>query len=416
MSGEALAGPGGYGIDPTVLRTFAAEVKDVHALGCQLALVIGGGNIFRGLEGADSFGIDRATGDYMGMLATVINALALQAGLEQVGVPTRVLSAIEIKEVAEPYIRRRATRHLEKGRVIIFARGHRQSLLHHRHGGEPPCDGDRRAGHLQGDPRRRCLRQRSAEESQSRPLRSAHLHRRAEPAPAGDGSTACPLCMDNGLPILVFNMLQSGNIKRAVVGRADRNNGPRRSRAMTAEVLESLKTELDKTHAALKKELSHVRTGRASTALLEGVHVDYYGTRTPLNQLASLSAPEASLLVIQPYDKSVMQAIEKAIQTSELGLNPQNDGKLIRIPIPPLTEERRRDLVKHVRKVAEEFRVGARNHRRESLEMLKELEKDKDITEDDRRHADQKVEAMTKECLERLEKTLKLKEDEIMAV
>jgi ribosome recycling factor len=185
---------------------------------------------------------------------------------------------------------------------------------------------------------------------------------------------------------------------------------------MTAEVLENLKTELDKTHSALRKELSHVRTGRASTALLEGVHVEYYGTRTPLNQLATLSAPEPSLLVVQPYDKSVMSAIEKAIQSSELGLNPQNDGKLIRIPIPPLTEERRRDLVKHVRKVAEEFRVGARNHRRDALEMLKELEKDKDITEDDRRHADQKVEAMTKECLERLEKTLKLKEDEIMAV
>jgi len=185
---------------------------------------------------------------------------------------------------------------------------------------------------------------------------------------------------------------------------------------MTAEVLENLKTELDKTHAALKKELSHVRTGRASTTLLEGLHVDYYGTRTPLNQLASLSAPEASLLVIQPYDKSVIQAIEKAIQTTELGLNPQNDGKLIRIPIPPLTEERRKELVKHVRKVAEEFRVGARSHRRDSLEMLKELEKDKDITEDDRRHADQKVETMTKECLERLEKTLKAKEDEIMAV
>jgi len=185
---------------------------------------------------------------------------------------------------------------------------------------------------------------------------------------------------------------------------------------MTAEVIENLKTELDKTHAALKKELSHVRTGRASTALLEGIHVDYYGTRTPLNQVASLSAPEPSLLVIQPYDKSVIQAIEKAIQTSDLGLNPQNDGKLIRIPIPPLTEERRRELVKHVKKVAEEFRVGARNHRRDALEMLKELEKDKDINEDDRRHADQKVEAMTKECLERVEKTLKAKEDEIMAV
>lgn len=185
---------------------------------------------------------------------------------------------------------------------------------------------------------------------------------------------------------------------------------------MTAEVLESLKVELDKTHAALKKELSHVRTGRASTALLEGLHVDYYGTRTPLNQLASLSAPEASLLVVQPYDKSVITAIEKAIQTSELGLNPQNDGKLIRIPIPPLTEERRRELVKHVRKVAEEFRVGARNHRRDSLEMLKELEKDKSITEDDRRHAAEKIEALTKEYVERVEKVLKVKEDEIMAV
>ena len=185
---------------------------------------------------------------------------------------------------------------------------------------------------------------------------------------------------------------------------------------MTAEVLENLKTELDKTHAALKKELSHVRTGRASTALLEGVHVDYYGTRTPLNQLASLSAPEASLLVIQPYDKSVMQAIEKAIQTSDLGLNPQNDGKLIRIPIPPLTEERRRELVKHVKKVAEEFRVGARNHRRDALEMLKELEKDKEITQDDHRHAHDKVEAITKEFVERVDKMVKTKEDEIMAV
>ncbi len=122
--------------------------------------------------------------------------------------------------------------------------------------------------------------------------------------------------------------------------------------------------------------------------------------------------------VIQPprVAESVVQAIEKAILTSDLGLTPTNDGKVVRIPIPPLTEERRRDLVKHVKKLAEDYRVSMRNHRRDSLEMLKELEKDKDITEDDRRHADQKVEAMTKECLERLEKTLKLKEDEIMAV
>ena len=185
---------------------------------------------------------------------------------------------------------------------------------------------------------------------------------------------------------------------------------------MTGEVLESTRQDMEKTLGALRKELSHVRTGRASTALLEGITVDYYGTRTPLNQLATLSAPEASLLVVQPYDKGVIGAIEKAIQSSDLGLNPLNDGKLIRIPIPPLTEERRRDLVKHVRKLAEDYRVSMRSHRRDSLEMLKTLEKDKDITEDDRRHAAEKIEALTKDYVERVEKILKGKEDEIMAV
>jgi ribosome recycling factor len=185
---------------------------------------------------------------------------------------------------------------------------------------------------------------------------------------------------------------------------------------MTGEVLDSAKQDMEKTIGALKKELSHVRTGRASTALLEGITVEYYGAKTPLNQVATLSAPEATLLVIQPYDKSVIQAIEKAIQMSDLGLNPLNDGKLIRIPIPPLNEERRRDLVKHVRKLAEDYRVSMRAHRRDSLEMLKELEKEKDITEDDRRHAAEKIEALTKEYVERVEKILKAKEDEIMAV
>jgi ribosome recycling factor len=183
-----------------------------------------------------------------------------------------------------------------------------------------------------------------------------------------------------------------------------------------AEVLDSTRQDMEKTIGAFRKELSHVRTGRAHTGLLEGITVDYYGAKTPLNQVATLSAPEPTLLVIQPYDKSVIQAIEKAIQTSDLGLNPLNDGKLIRVPIPALTEERRRDLVKHVKKLAEDYRVSIRSHRRDSLEMLKELEKDKDIAEDDRRHAAEKIEALTKDYIERVEKTLKAKEDEIMAV
>jgi ribosome recycling factor len=144
--------------------------------------------------------------------------------------------------------------------------------------------------------------------------------------------------------------------------------------------------------------------------------VEYYGTKTPLNQVATLSVPDPTLLVIQPYDKSVVAVIEKAIRASDLGLNPQNDGKLIRVPIPALNEERRRELVKHTRKLAEDYRVSVRNHRRDALEMLKELEKEHEIAEDARRHASEKIEAITKDAVERLEKTLKTKEDEIMAV
>jgi ribosome recycling factor len=185
---------------------------------------------------------------------------------------------------------------------------------------------------------------------------------------------------------------------------------------MTDEVLGTAKQEMEETLAAFKKELSHVRTGRANIALLDGIMVDYYGAKTPLNQVATLSVPESTLLVVQPYDKSVVAAIEKAIKASDLGLNPQNDGKLIRVPIPALNEERRRELVKHTRKLAEDYRVSVRNHRRDALEMLKELEKEREITEDDRRHAGEKIEVATKDTVDRLEKLLKTKEDEIMAV
>jgi ribosome recycling factor len=186
--------------------------------------------------------------------------------------------------------------------------------------------------------------------------------------------------------------------------------------AMVDDVIDDLRREMGQTLEALRRELSRMRTGRASTALLEGITVDYYGAKTPLNQLATLGAPEPRLLVIQPYDRSVIGDVERAILQSDLGLVPNNDGKLIRIPIPELTEERRRDLVKHMRKVGEDYRVGLRNHRRDAIDMLKTLEKDKEITEDDLRRAQEKVQEVTKEFTERLEKVLKVKEEEIMEV
>lgn len=185
---------------------------------------------------------------------------------------------------------------------------------------------------------------------------------------------------------------------------------------MTDEVVEELRKEMERTTAAMRRDFSHTRTGRASTALLEGITVEYYGTRTPLNQLAGLTAPEPRLLVIQPYDRSALSDIEKAILQTDLGLVPVNDGKILRVPIPELTEERRRDLVKHVRKVAEDYRVSVRNHRRDAIDLLKTLEKDKEIAEDDLRRGQEKVQDVTKAYIEKIDQILKVKEEEIMEV
>lgn len=185
---------------------------------------------------------------------------------------------------------------------------------------------------------------------------------------------------------------------------------------MSDEVIELARQEMDGAVNAFRHELSRVRTGRASTGLLEGLQVNYYGAKTPLRQLAGLAAPEPRLLVVTPYDKGAMGEIEKAIRTSDLGLNPINDGKLIRVPIPELNEERRRDLVKHVRKLAEEFRVSVRNHRRDANDMLKQENKDKQITDDELRAGEAKVQQLTTDHIERVDKILAAKEAEIMEV
>jgi uridylate kinase len=217
LSGEALAGDQGYGIDPPVLERIADEVREVTVLGVQVAIVIGGGNIFRGLA-ASAGGMDRATADYMGMLATIINALALQDALEKVGLATRVLSAIEMRAVAEPYIRRRAIRHLEKGRVVIFAAGTGNPFFTTDTAGalravEIGADAIMKATKVDGiysaDPKRD-----SGAERLARMTYIDVLSRRLQVM----DTTAISLCMENSLPIVVFDLTRSGNIKRIVLG------------------------------------------------------------------------------------------------------------------------------------------------------------------------------------------------------
>ena len=167
---------------------------------------------------------------------------------------------------------------------------------------------------------------------------------------------------------------------------------------------------------AFKKDLGKIRTGRASFSLLDGIKVDYYGTPTPLPQVGTLSVPESRMITVTPWDAKMVGPIEKAIQASGLGLNPSNDGKMVRIPIPPLTEERRKDLVKVVKKMAEDARISVRNIRRESLEKVKDREKKKEISEDEMKRWQDRVQKETDRYVKKIYEILKAKEQEIMEV
>jgi ribosome recycling factor len=185
---------------------------------------------------------------------------------------------------------------------------------------------------------------------------------------------------------------------------------------MVEDLYQEIERKMGQSLTALRKELSRIRTGRASLALLEGVTVDYYGTPTPLSQLATLAVPESRLITIQPWDKSQMGLIEKAIQRSDLGLTPVNDGKLVRLAIPPLTAERRKDLVKRVKKIGEEAKVALRNVRREGNDTLKDMEKNKQIAEDVLRRGQEHTQKVTDRFIAQADEILSAKEREILEV
>ena len=391
----------------------------MQAEGVELAIVVGGGNIYRGLAAAAE-GMDRATADYAGMLATVLNALALQDALERLGADTRVQTALSVSEVAEPYIRRRAMRHLEKGRIVIFAAGTgnpffttdtaaalraleigAQAILMAKNGVEGVYDGDPRL-----DPDARFLPRITHLEAIERGLRVMD-------------TTALSLCMENGLPIHVFELAE-GNIRRVARGEDVGTiiETPRREELVASieEFLSDARRRMDASIEHTRQQFNSVRTGRASAALLDRITIDYYGTPTPLKNMATINAPEPRLLTVQPFDPTQVRPIEKAIQESDLGLTPSNDGKLIRLPIPQLTEERRKELVKLVGKYGEEGKVAVRNVRRDVMRHLEELVKNGDVGDDEERRAETQVQKLTDDHTKAIDELLKHKEAEIMEV
>ncbi|HEV8324510.1 MAG TPA: ribosome recycling factor [Myxococcota bacterium] len=183
---------------------------------------------------------------------------------------------------------------------------------------------------------------------------------------------------------------------------------------MTDDIIANLQTEMGQTLEALKRDLAKVRTGRANLAILEGIRVDYYGVSTPLNQVAALKIADPRLITIKPWEKGMVAPIEKAILGGDIGLTPSNDGELIRLPIPPLTQERREQLAKQVRKIGEEARVAMRGHRRDANEMLKDAQTEGEITEDDMRRGLTRVQQLTDEHVTKADEIVEKKEQEIL--
>ena len=177
-----------------------------------------------------------------------------------------------------------------------------------------------------------------------------------------------------------------------------------------------LKRRMDQAVATFQANLASTRTGRASVHMLDQVKVDYYGTHTPISQLAQISTPEAQMIVVAPWDPTILKEIEKALRTADLGFNPQSDGKLLRIPVPPMTEERRRDVCKHLNKVLEEHRTAIRNVRRDGNDILKKLAKDKKVSEDEEKRCLEEIQKMTDEEIRRMEELSQKKEAEVMQV
>jgi ribosome recycling factor len=186
--------------------------------------------------------------------------------------------------------------------------------------------------------------------------------------------------------------------------------------SMVDDTLHQLRQDIDATVVALKAQLGSLRTGRASLSILDNIRVNYYGTPTPLNQCANLTVADARLLTVKPWDKGLISEIEKAILASNIGIMPQSDGEMIRLPVPQLTEERRRDLVKQSKQRGEDAKIGLRNHRRDANELLKECEKDKQISQDELKRALEKVQEQVDAGAKRIDETLAVKEKEIMEI
>ncbi len=400
-----------YGIDPKRIAQYAKDIKTITDLGIEVAVVIGGGNIFRGVSAASN-GIDRVQGDYMGMLATVINGMALQSSLEEVCVQTRLQTAIKIEAVAEPYIKRKAVRHLEKKRVVIFGGGTGNPffttdsaavLRAIEINADVILKGTRVDGVYDSDPEKNKKAKKYDTISFSDVL-SKNLKVM--------DSTAFTLSQENNLPIIVFNMNERGKLIKSHKRERNRNKNKKLVVEEIEFIIESCEESMTNAIKHLEKELLNIRAGKANPSMLSSVKVDYYGATTPLSQIANINTPDSQTLSVQPWEKDKLQDIEKAIMVANLGFNPMNNGESILINIPPLTEERRKELVKIAKSEIEIAKVSVRNARKDANNEIKKI----DVSTDQKAISEEDVQSLTNKYVSKIDAIFASKEKEILSV
>ena len=410
-----------FGIDNGRLAVYASEIQALVNTGVEVAIVIGGGNIFRGVQ-AEEGGMERTQGDYMGMLATVINAMALQSSLEQIGVDTRLQTAIEIKQIAESFIRRRALRHLEKGRVVIFGAGtgnpffttdSAAALRAVEIDADVILKGTRVDGIYSSDPEK---------DPSATKYEEISFDEIFEKGLKVMDMTAFTLCHENNVPIVVFDMNKAGNLLKVAkgekIGTIVKQYWQLIKKDMQEAIdmaLEEAKDLMDKAMDRLTGELRKVRAGKAHPSMLDSVKIDYYGTMTPISQVANVNSTDARTIVVQPWEKPMLDPIATGIINANLGLNPTSNGEVLIINVPPLTEERRIELSKRARSEGEAARVSIRTARKDANDLLK-LAKDDGLSEDMHKTGEAKVQDLTNAYTKKIEEVLDAKESDIMTI
>ena len=406
LSGEALADKSGKDIlDHAKLDEVAKVIKKALDMKVQVAIIVGAGNIWRGRQASE---LDRVRADHMGMLATMINCIALEDAIKRAGAVCHVMSAVTVESFAERFDRKLAVEALERGEAVIFGAGL----------GIPFVSTDTAAA------------VRAAEIGADMILFAKNIDGIYSADPKLDPNavhydsvtydfilennlkvmdqTAASFCRENKLNMLVFALDNPESILDALSGNI--------SGTVVTVIGAEFETKMKKSIAAYEEELDGIRAGRANPAVLNKVTVDYYGAQTPISQVADVKATDARTLVITPWDMSVLKGIEKAILASDIGITPMNDGKVLRLTFPQLTEERRRELTKQVSKSSEDAKVAIRNIRRDANDKIKAMKKNSEMTEDEAKESEKSVQDLTDKYIKNIDEISAAKEKELLSI